>query len=229
VKRFGLFGYPLSHSFSQKYFTDKFKKEGIEDCVYENFERKNVEDLRKIISEHYDLVGLNVTIPHKQNVVALMDSLDNISKEIGAVNCIKISRSSDDVKLHGFNTDAYGFEQSISPLLQPVHQRALILGLGGSSKAVAYVFRKLNIECSLVSRNPSTAFTFASLDEKIIKSYQVIVNCTPLGMGPNPNAFPPIPYQFLSPQHLLFDLVYNPLETQFLKKGQERRHYKKWL
>jgi shikimate dehydrogenase len=220
MKRFGLFGFPLSHSFSKKYFTDKFLREGIPDCTYENFERRNAEELSQVVSEHKDLAGLNVTVPHKQSVVTMMHQLDEVAKEIQAVNCIKILRNSGKTELHGFNTDAYGFEQSIKPLLQTHHQRALILGTGGSAKAVAYVFNKLHIQYSFVSRKPSVELTYSSLDEKTIQSFTIIVNCTPLGMEPDINSFPPIPYQYLSGRHLLLDLIYNPAETQFLKKGK---------
>jgi shikimate dehydrogenase len=223
MKLFGLFGFPLSHSFSKKYFTEKFQREGLADCSYENFESRNVEDLKKIVAEQKDLVGLNVTIPHKQNVVAMMDEFDAVAKEIGAVNCVKIKRKGEKFQLCGYNTDAYGFEQSIKPFLKENHKQALLLGLGGSSKAVAFAFRKLNIEYFTVTReNPLSDYTFPKLTKDILQSCLIVVNCTPLGMSPNVNSFPPISYQYISKQHILFDLVYNPAETQFLKKGKEQ-------
>jgi shikimate dehydrogenase len=221
VKRFGLFGFPLTHSFSQKYFSEKFLREKILDCVYENFERKNAEDLIQLVSERNDLIGLNVTIPHKENVLPFINVLEDEARDIGAVNCIRVFRSQNSFKLLGYNTDAYGFEQSITPFLLPHHQRALILGTGGASKAVAYTFRKLGVEYSLVSRNSSHGhFVYSDLTESTMKNFQIIINCTPFGMHPDVNSFPPIPYQYLSDKNLLFDLVYNPSETQFMKKGK---------
>jgi shikimate dehydrogenase len=223
INVFGLFGYPLSHSFSKKYFTEKFRKEGIAYCVYENFERKNASDIRQIVSEQPRLVGLNVTIPHKQDIVPFMDSLDAVAKTVGVVNCISVIRRAKTLELEllGHNTDVFGFKQSITPFLQPYHKRALILGTGGSSKAVAYVFQKAGIDFVFVSRNPTiTDYTYDDLDRQKMNDFQIIVNCTPLGMHPNINSFPPIPYEHLSSQHLLFDLVYNPEETEFMRRGK---------
>jgi shikimate dehydrogenase len=223
MKLYGLFGFPLSHSFSKKYFTEKFHREGLADYAYENFESRNAEDLKKIVVEQKGLVGLNVTIPHKQNVVALLDEFDEMAGAIGAVNCIKVRRSSNGFSLKGYNTDAFGFEESIKPKLKANHKRALLLGFGGSSKAVAFALRKLNIDYLTVTReNPLSDYTFSDLDQDIVEACHVIVNCTPLGMNPNIDSFPPIPYQYISKQHILFDLVYNPAETKFLKKGMEQ-------
>jgi shikimate dehydrogenase len=221
LKLYGLFGYPLSHSFSKKYFTEKFAKEGITDCVYENFESRNAVDIRNIVADKKDLLGLNVTIPHKQQVVNAMDWLDDTARAIQAVNCVKIIRSENGYKLNGYNTDAYGFEKAITPFLKPHHTKALILGTGGSSKAVAYTFNKLNIAFSFVWRNDLfKGFTYDGLNEEVITAHTIIVNTTPLGMYPDVDTSPPIPYEHLSGKHLLFDLTYNPPETLFLRKGK---------
>jgi shikimate dehydrogenase len=221
TRLYGLFGFPLSHSFSKKYFTEKFAKEGIIDCAYENFESRNAVEIRAIIADNKNLRGLNVTIPHKQQVVQAMDWLDDVARSIQAVNCIKIIRSENGYKLHGYNTDAYGFEKAITPFLKPHHTQALILGTGGSSKAVAYILNKLNIQFSFVWRNDlPKGYSYDALNEQIIADHSLIINTTPLGMYPDVDAFPPIPYEHLSSQHLLFDLIYNPEETLFLRKGK---------
>lgn len=223
MKKFGLFGFPLGHSFSKKFFTEKFEREGLADCVYENFETQNIYDLKKIVMENPDLVGLNVTIPFKQDIIPMLDNLDDISQRIGAVNCIKVVRMEGGrFELHGFNTDAWGFELAIRPILRPHHRRALILGTGGSAKAVSYVFRKLNIEHFFVTREESRFhYCYADLNENAMKAFQVIVNTTPLGMYPDVNTFPNIPYQFLTHKHLCFDLIYNPAQTRFLEKSKD--------
>jgi shikimate dehydrogenase len=220
---FGVFGYPLTHSFSKEYFTEKFRREGIGGCAYENFERKDARDIRELAAAHPDLHGLNVTIPHKQDVIPFLDSLSPIAESIGAVNCVNVLRYKNTFELLGFNTDVFGFKRSITPFLQPHHKRALILGTGGSSKAVAYVFKNAGIDFVFVSRNPTiTDYTYDDLDRQKMNDFQIIVNCTPLGMHPNINSFPPIPYEHLSSHHLLFDLVYNPAETEFMRRGKAR-------
>ena len=229
---FGLIGYPLSHSFSQKYFTEKFKRENISDCEFKNFSFKNINELPSLIKQNPTLCGLNVTIPHKQSVMKFLDAIDNSAKEIGAVNCIRLSpqsplpgeRGSKGVRLIGYNTDAIGFEKSLKPFLKPHHTKALILGTGGASKAIAYVLKKLKIEFVFVSRNQMSASSirYHDLQKDIIESHHLIINTTPVGMFPNINDCPDIPYQYLSDKHLLYDLTYNPEETLFLKKGKEK-------
>jgi shikimate dehydrogenase len=222
MKRFGLFGHPLEHSYSKKFFTEKFQREGRTDCVYENFDSDNIYDLKKIVRDNPDLVGLNVTIPYKQDVIPMLDNLDDISQRIGAVNTIRIQRfENGKFELHGFNTDAWGFELAIRPILRPLHRRALILGTGGSAKAVSYVFRKLAIEHFFVTREESRFhYCYADLNQNTMKAFQVVVNTTPLGMYPNVNDAPNIPYEFLTHKHLCFDLIYNPPQTRFLEKSK---------
>jgi shikimate dehydrogenase len=221
LKTYGLIGYPLSHSFSQKYFTDKFSKEKITDCEYKLFPIGNLFELKNILDENKSLKGFNVTIPYKQKIFEFLDEIDEPAKLIGAVNTVRIS----DGKLIGYNTDAYGFQQSIKPFLENHHQRALILGSGGASKAVAFVLKQIGIDYFFVSRNPTNAkeISYQTLNKFAIESCPLIVNTTPLGMFPNTESFPPIPYEFLTEKNLLFDAVYNPAETVFLKKAKEKK------
>ena len=223
MKKFGLFCNSVEHSYSKKFFTEKFQREGRTDCEYENFETDNIYDLKKIVRDNPELMGLNVTLPFKQDVIPMLDNLDDISQKIGAVNTIKIIRH-DQTKfeLHGYNTDAWGFELAIRPILRPHHRRALILGTGGSAKAVSYVFRKLNIEHFFVTREDSRFhYTYADLNNNTMKAFQIIVNTTPLGMFPNVNELPNIPYEFLTHKNLCFDLIYNPAQTKFLEKSKD--------
>lgn len=234
LKTFGLIGYPLSHSFSKKYFTDKFEKENIRDCEYNLYPIEQIEQLPQLISDNPSILGLNVTIPYKVSVIPYLDELDETAKAVGAVNCIKIVSDTENNKprLIGFNTDVFGFRQSIKPFLEIQHERALILGTGGASKAVAYVLKEIGIECFFVSRNKEQEsigknqetikkiFSYEELNEYIISAFKLIVNTTPLGMFPNVNTAPEIPYNFISSGHLLYDLVYNPMETEFLKRGK---------
>ncbi len=223
IRRFGLFGYPLAHSYSKKFFTEKFQREGRTDCVYDNFETQNIQDLKGIIREHPDLEGLNITLPFKQEIIPMLDNLDDISQRISAVNAVRIIRGEGGkVELHGHNTDAWGFELAIRPILRPHHRRALILGTGGSAKAVSYVFRKLNIEHFFVTRNESRFhYSYADLNFNTMKAFQIVVNTTPLGMFPDTDTFPQIPYEFLTHKNLCFDLIYNPPQTMFLGKAKE--------
>jgi len=220
VRTFGLLGFPLTHSFSKTYFAEKFRRECIHDAVYVNYELENIALLKKIISENQDLRGLNVTIPYKEAVIRFLDELDEDAKKIGAVNTIKISSR----KLKGFNTDYIGFMRSLIPLLKPYHKKALILGTGGSSLAIKYALEKLGIDYLLVSRNPAedNEIGYAGITETGMKEFLLIINTTPVGMFPDVSAAPDIPYQWLTPQHLLFDLIYNPEETLYLKKGKEQ-------
>lgn len=219
---FGLIGYPLSHSFSKKYFAEKFAREGIEDAFYELFPIEEVEALPQLIADHPNLVGLNVTIPYKQAVIPYMDELGPGARAVGAVNTIKVTPDG----LKGFNSDVYGFEWSLLKAFQRMDERpasALILGTGGAAKAVAYVLEKLDIVYHYVSRSAGAErLGYADLDRDTIEANRLIINTTPLGMSPNVDTFPPIPYAFAGSKHLFFDLVYNPEETAFLKQGAAR-------
>ena len=229
MKEYGLIGHPLGHSFSKKFFTDKFTSEGI-DASYSNFDIPEIEMLRDIILEHPMLMGLNCTIPHKESVISLLDDTSEEAKEIGAVNVIKIQRDKkyrggvmgDGIRLTGHNSDAIGFTQSILPLLKPNHQKALILGTGGASKAIKWGLEKLGIQCIYVSRNRGeNRLAYKDITPDILRTHQLIVNCTPVGMFPHTQEAPQLPYEALTPDHILYDLIYNPEETVFLKKGKE--------
>lgn len=235
MKKYGLIGYPLTHSFSKKYFTDKFDKEGLDDHEYELFPMQNLSDLPGLINTTRGLCGLNVTVPHKIGVMYYLDKIHPAAKEIDAVNCIKIVKhepveaffsgelSSMKVRLEGYNTDAYAFGASLSPLLKEYHQKALVLGNGGASRAVAYILNKLNISYKIVSRRAvSQQLSYKQLNADVMKEHLLIINTTPLGMAPAIEGFPDIPYELLSPRHLLYDLVYNPEETEFLKRGKAK-------
>lgn len=222
---YGLIGYPLQHSFSSKFFNEKFQQENI-DAEYVNFEIEHIFELRRVLVFNPHLKGLNVTIPYKEAVLTFLDEISPVAKEIGAVNVIKIERGFGDTygyKLKGYNTDYIGFKNSIQSLIQPEHhQQALVLGTGGASKAVCKALESLGIKWTYVSRTPREgALTYDTLTPEIISEYKVIVNTTPLGTFPNVDDCPNIPYSSLTPQHLLYDLVYNPTETTFLKKGKQ--------
>ena len=219
MRLFGLIGFPLSHSFSKKYFTEKFEREELSDCKYENFPITSIDELRKILSMP-GLEGLNVTIPYKEKVIPFLDQSSPVVKKIKACNCIKIKNN----KLYGCNTDIAGFEKALKKNWNPfIHTNALILGTGGSAKAIKYVFDKLDIKYKKVSRKPSAdSYSYEQLTKSIISKYKLIVNTTPLGMFPNIVEAPPIPYEFLTSEHFLFDLIYNPAKTLFLKKGEEQ-------
>lgn len=221
MRLFGLIGYPLDQSFSKKYFDEKFEKEGLTDCRFENFPIKSVDDLEQVIlRDNPELSGIAVTIPYKQLIISHLSSSENIPAGLNACNCIRVV----DGKLIGYNTDYIGFEKSFTSLLKPHHTKALVLGNGGSTAAVIFVLKKLNIDFDIVSRNihDTSTLTYNDLDEKKISANPVIINTTPLGMYPNVNDCPPIPYSFISEKHLLYDLVYNPEKTLFLAKGEER-------
>jgi len=219
-KLFGLIGKNINYSFSKKYFTAKFEKEELIGYSYENFDLQTISQFPKIIRENSNLKGLNVTIPYKEKIIPYLDKLNEKATKIGAVNCIKITKKG---KLKGYNTDYYGFKKSLEPLLQPHHQKALILGTGGASKAVAFALEELGILYTFVSRSKKED----SLDYKYINAttfdnYQLIINCTPLGTHPNIEEFPPIPYDFFTEDHIAFDLIYNPEETEFLKRAKAK-------
>lgn len=222
MKQFGLIGYPLTHSFSEKYFQEKFRKEKINDCSYKLFPLKQIDQFPQLIKEYPSLIGLNVTVPYKESVIKFLDQLDEVAREIGAVNCIKIIRAANGTQLVGYNTDVFGFENSLKPHLKPYHQKALILGTGGSAKAIAYVLNKLGIDFLFVSRNPNdiSTISYDDLSKSYIEDHLLIINTTPLGMYPETQYFPKIPYVYIEKQHLLFDLIYNPEQTQFLQKGK---------
>lgn len=220
MKRYGLIGYPLGHSFSQKYFTEKFDRECV-DARYDLFPLESINELPGLIHDTEGLAGFNVTIPYKQDVIQFLDEMDDQAREIGAVNVVKITRQVNGAyRLKGFNSDAYGFTESIRPMLGPSHKRALVLGSGGASKAVIFSLRRLGVEPVVVSRRASAGMlTYAAIDKEILMNYTVIVNASPVGMSPIIDACPDIPYEFLTPRHVCFDLVYNPEETLFLQKA----------
>ena len=221
MRQFGLIGYPLGHSFSKRFFTDKFQSEGIE-AAYETYPLENIELFPSLIQD-IELSGLNVTIPYKEQVIPFLDEMDDAAAEIGAVNVIKFIRSNDRLTLKGYNSDAAGFEQSLTPYLQPHHTKALILGTGGASKAIRYVLNKLGIQTQYVSRTASESkISYNKLNNELMDEYKLIVNASPLGTFPNVDTCPDIPYEFLTEKHLLFDVVYNPAETLFMKKGKEK-------
>ena len=215
---YGIIGYPLGHSFSKGFFTEKFARESI-DAQYLNFEIPDVAMLPDVLRNNPELRGLNVTLPHKQAVIPLLDEMSKEAKEIGAVNVIRVRNG----KLKGFNSDIIGFTNSIKPLLMPHHKKALILGTGGASKAIRVGLNRLGIEWTYVSRSPREGMiTYEDITAETLQAYTVIVNCSPVGMFPNVAQAPEIPYDCLSDKHLLFDLVYNPEETLFMKKGREQ-------
>lgn len=217
---YGLIGYPLGHSFSKQYFTEKFEKEGLEDCFFELYPLKSISDFNLLVQSTPSLKGLAVTIPYKESVMPFLHSVSSEARKIGAVNCIEVLNEG----LRGHNTDVVGFEQSFVPDLQHHHTKALVLGTGGASKAVQYVLNKLDIPFLLVSRSKKDAgtITYDAIDENILKEYTVIINCTPLGMSPSEMEKPPLPYEHISFIHYLYDLVYKPAETQFLMEGKKR-------
>lgn len=218
MQKFGLIGKSLVHSFSKKYFTEKFEKEAI-DATYELLSLNNLNELRNIIQQE-SFCGLNVTIPYKTVVLPLLNDIDDKARNIGAVNVIQITQKQNDVYLKGFNTDVIGFKNSLKPLLKSWHKNALVLGTGGAAKAICFVLKELGINIQLVSRRKtSDTITYEEINEEIIKTNLLIVNTTPLGTFPNIESCPNIPYEFLTDKHLLFDLVYNPAQTLFLQKG----------
>jgi len=218
MRRFGLIGKTLKHSFSKTYFEKKFAEQKIEDCSYENFEMQTIDELPRLIANN-QLRGLNITIPYKEEVLQFLNLKNAIVEEIGACNCINIIGG----ELHGFNTDAVAFKNSLQENLKPHHKCALVLGTGGASKAVQYALKQLNIDYLLVSRHKKeNQLGYEDVGEGTVSGYQIIINTTPLGMYPNLNQDPPIPYKAITSQHLLYDLTYNPPKTKFLRQGEER-------
>ncbi|MBN1951975.1 MAG: shikimate dehydrogenase [Bacteroidales bacterium] len=225
MKTFGLIGYPLGHSFSQKYFTEKFKREGLADHCYENFPLEHIGLLSELLERQADICGLNVTIPYKQQVIPFLDEVDEQALEIGAVNTIRITGKGNERKLKGFNTDVFGFERPLLKVLTKEHTSALVLGTGGASKAVAYILSRHGLTVKFVSRRPvnETILSYEQVSPELVRASKVIVNCSPLGMHPNTDSCPDIPYEALTSEHILYDLIYNPEKTLFLKKGEEKK------
>lgn len=222
MNKLGLLGKNISYSFSKSYFNEKFKNEKITETTYDNFDIETIELFPDIIKDNKNLKGLNVTIPYKEVVIPYLDKINKKAKAIGAINTIKVTKKG---KLVGYNTDYYGFKKSLTPFLEPHHKNALILGTGGASKAIAYSLKKLGISYKYVSRKQSKniSFTYNTLDETIIEEHDIIINCTPLGTFPNIENCPDIPYDAISKKHILFDLIYNPEETEFLRKGKKNQ------
>lgn len=217
MRLYGLIGYPLSHSFSEKYFTEKFARECIEGCAYKLFPISTIDALPELLAQEPQLAGLNVTIPYKKQVLPYLHHTEHLPLE--ACNCIKIR----DGRLSGFNTDILGFEESLLQLWQPHHTHALVLGTGGAAEAVLYVLRKLQVATTLVSRQKGEhQLSYAELTPELVQAHTLIVNCTPLGTYPATHGYPPLPYEAVGPHHYLYDLVYNPPLTSFMQKGSER-------
>jgi len=237
MKKYGLIGFPLSHSFSKKYFTEKFEKEHIQDAEYDLYPIEHIKDLQDLLDLHPKLCGLNVTVPHKISVLKYLDWIEHDARNAGAVNCIRVTSESPilasflgevgvtghDFRLEGFNTDIYGFEHSISPLIKNRDDEALILGDGGAAKAVKCALDNLGITFKVVTRKQQpNSILFKDLKPHDIKRHKIIINTTPLGTSPNVDECPPIPYEHITADHLLYDLVYNPEKTLFLQKGEEQ-------
>lgn len=221
AKLFGLLGKNIEYSFSRGYFSDKFRELDLKKHKYVNFDLQSIDDFPNIIKENKHLKGINVTIPYKEDVMPFLDKLDNTAKEIGAVNTIKFTKRGN---LKGYNSDVVGFENSIMPLVKNHHKKALILGTGGASKAIAYALKRNNIKYKFVSRNPEgeKEISYHDLSQEIIEKYTIIINSTPIGTSPDIDKCPNIPYQYLSDKHILYDLIYNPAITTFLSKGKEK-------
>ena len=222
MDKYGLIGYPLGHSFSISYFNQKFADEGI-NAKYMNFEIPSIDALAEVLDSNPELKGLNVTIPYKQKVMEFLDQISPEARAIGAVNVIRVTHEGKDIKLKGFNSDVIGFTQSIEPMLEPYHKKALILGTGGASKAIDYGLKSLGLETVFVSRyrRPET-ICYEDITPDVVKEYNVIVNCTPIGMFPKTEECPLLPYEAMDEKNILYDLIYNPDETLFMKMGAER-------
>ena len=232
IKKYGLIGYPLEHSFSKNYFTEKFKKEGIQ-ATYEKFSLPNLDDLKTLLSKN-DIDGFNVTIPHKESIIHFLDEIDIDAKKVGAVNCVKIRNN----QYIGYNTDIIGFEKSFLPFISSIQtpKKALVFGTGGANKAVLYVLQKHQIPFLQVSRNDILdGITYADIDEKIMQEYSILINTTPVGMYPKVDEVLPLPFHLITKKHIVFDLVYNPAKTKLLsiaenegaqiKNGLEMLHF----
>lgn len=218
-RTFGLIGRNIHYSFSKKYFTNKFESQNLQNHSYENFDIQSIKEFPNVLKTD-NISGLNVTIPYKQEIIPYLDKLSKRAIKIGAVNTVKISKSR---KTTGYNSDWFGFYKSIKPLVESQHTHALVLGTGGASQAVLYALKKLNIKVAIVSRNKTRlGYQYQQLNKEILDTYKVVINCTPLGTSPNIDHCPDIPYEFVTKQHLFYDLIYNPEETLFLKKAKEK-------
>ena len=222
MDKYGIIGHPLCHSFSRSFFNEKFQNENI-DAEYINFDIQNIDELPEILASNPELRGLNVTIPYKEKVLSFLDYISVEARAIGAVNVIRVDHKGDDVMLKGYNSDVIGFTKSIEPLLEKFHKKALVLGTGGAAKAVDYGLKSLGLETVRVSRfeRPGT-IQYKNIDASVVKEYNVIVNCPPCGMYPHYNECPELPYEALDSHNILYDLIYNPDQTLFLKKGKEQ-------
>jgi len=223
MKTFGLIGHRLGYSFSRNFFTEKFKAENLPEHEYVNFELDSIDEFPGIFEQGKEICGLNCTIPYKQQIMVYLDEIDAEAAQIGAVNTVKITHKAGKPHLKGFNTDIYGFENSLRPMLEEKHQKALILGTGGASKAIKHILDKLNIEylsASIEEQLFDKEIRYSQIDEPLLKEYLIIIHATPIGTFPNVDHCPDIPYEAIGPDHVLFDLVYNPEETLFLKKGK---------
>ena len=223
MKTYGLIGFPLSHSFSKKYFTEKFEEEGVSECCYDLFPIERIGLFPELLDQYPSLCGLNVTIPYKIEVLPFLTEIDAAAAEIGAVNCIDIKQEGQRKILTGYNTDAFGFEESLKPLLKPQHKKALVFGNGGAAKAVKYVLKKLHIDFITVVRTKQEgAILYSEISEDLLKTHTILINTTPLGMTPNTESWPEFNYGEIGIDHLAYDLVYNPLETAFLKRAAKQ-------
>lgn len=219
MDKYGLIGYPLGHSFSCNYFNEKFANEHI-DATYVNYEIPHIENLREVLASNPQLRGLNVTIPYKEKVISYLDTLSPEARAIGAVNVIRIEHQGKRTLLKGYNSDVIGFTQSIEPMLEPVHKKALILGTGGASKAISYGLRSLGLETQYVSRTPKAdAITYQDITPDMMNDYKVVVNCTPLGLYPHTDTCPTLPYEAMDRHTIAYDLLYNPDETLFMRRA----------
>ncbi len=221
MKTYGLIGRSLGHSFSEKYFSEKFKKENLQDCQYNNFEIKNIQKEIPALKRNPELKGLNVTIPYKTEIISFLDEMSDECRQINACNCIKIKEG----KWLGFNTDVTGFEKSFVPHLKPFHKKALVLGTGGASHAVAFILKKIGIDFLKVSRfvnQSSSVISYKDISEEKMKEFDIVINTTPLGTFPDINECPPLPYESVSKQHYFFDLIYNPPKTLFLSLAEKQ-------
>jgi len=220
IELYGLLGYPLSHSFSQKYFKDKFEREQIKNADYQNFELADINLLNQLLESNSNLKGFNVTIPYKETIIPFLDELDKNAAEIGAVNAVKCSRINNNFHLKGYNTDYYGFKTSLVKNLKGEERKALVLGNGGAAKAVVHALKTLNVDYQIVSRKAAITphvIDYSVVNENLVRSADVIINTTPLGMWPNVDDMPDIPYHAITKNSIVFDLIYNPQNTKFLR------------
>jgi len=226
MKTYGLIGYKLDYSFSKTFFTEKFENENLKDCEYRNFEINSIDEFLDIFKKDKNIYGLNCTIPYKEKIISFLDEIDPEAAVIGAINTIKtIRKTNQPLKLKGYNTDIYGFENSLKPLLKNYHKKALILGTGGASKAVKHILKKLDIEYLMATRKENSGtgkISYSQIDKDIIENSLLIVNTTPLGTFPNVKECADLPYQYLTKKHLLYDLVYHPEVTAFLQHGIDK-------